>query len=186
RRAGQVRGGRGDRDRGARRRDRRRRRGEGRALHPGRDVEARARIHCRLRGATGQDNGPRGRDHLGFVGNRPGEEGGARGGGRGGRADAHRGCPARGRGRPPSRMTRRTLAALIAICAGVALPAAWAKTPLPSKPQGSGTEPTAGGGTIAGKPFRAVSAIAQYDVPGGDIYIYVFAKRVTHPCRIVS
>jgi hypothetical protein len=83
-------------------------------------------------------------------------------------------------------MRRWVLSTAIAVCAVVVLPAAWAKTPLPAKPYGAGKEPTAGGGTIGGKPFHAVSAVAQYDVPGGDIYIYVFAKRVTDPCRIVS
>lgn len=83
-------------------------------------------------------------------------------------------------------MPRRALPALVAAVLLVALPAAWARTPLPAKPQGSGHEPTAGGGTIGGKPFRAVSAIARYDVPGGDVYIYILGKRVSDPCRLVT
>ena len=83
-------------------------------------------------------------------------------------------------------MVRRALPALVASALVLALPAAWAKTPLPIAPQGSGRDPTAGGGTIAGKPFRAVSAIAQYDVPGGDVYIYILGKRVSDPCRLVT
>ena len=64
--------------------------------------------------------------------------------------------------------------------------AAWAKTPLPVRARGSGAESTAGGGTIGSKPFRAVSAIAQYDVPGGDIYVYILPRPVTDACRLVS
>jgi hypothetical protein len=83
-------------------------------------------------------------------------------------------------------MGRRVLPALIAAAALFVVPSAWPKTPLPAKPQGSGGEPTAGGGTIGSKPFHAVSAIAQYDVPGGDIYIYIFGKPISNACRVVS
>lgn len=84
-------------------------------------------------------------------------------------------------------MRLRVLPALIAATAVlVAVPSAWPKTPLPAKPQGSGGEPTAGGGTIGGKPFHAVSAIAQYDVPGGDIYLYIFSKPISSACQLVS
>ena len=74
-----VRGRRRDRPRRHGRRDRRRRGGEGRRLHPGRDVEAGRRLHRRLHRAAREDDGPRRRDHLGHLGDGPGEAGGARG-----------------------------------------------------------------------------------------------------------
>jgi hypothetical protein len=84
-------------------------------------------------------------------------------------------------------MTPKMFAPLIVAAVVVlTLSSAWAKTPLPGKAQGSGTERTAGVGTIGGKPFRAVSAIAQYATPGGDIYIYIFGKPVANACRVVS
>ena len=52
-----------------------------------------------LLGAARQDDGPRGRDHLGLVGHRRGEEGRARSGRHQGRHDADRGGRARRRGR---------------------------------------------------------------------------------------
>jgi hypothetical protein len=78
------------------------------------------------------------------------------------------------------------LPALIAAAALCVVPSASPKTPLSAKPQGSGGEPTAGGGMIGGKPFHPVSAIAQYDVPGGDIYIYIFGKRISSACQVIS
>jgi len=74
-------------------------------------------------------------------------------------------------------------AVLAAAVAALVLAAAQAKTPLPAKPQGNGKEPTAGGGVVSGAPFRARSAIAQYD-SSGDIYIYIFNKKVG--CRLIS
>ena len=72
---------------------------------------------------------------------------------------------------------------LVVAAAGLVVASALAKTPLPTKPQGAGKEPTAGGGVVAGVPFRAVSAIAQYDA-SGDLYVYLFKKRTG--CHLVS
>ena len=72
-------------------RDRRRRGGEGRPLHPGVDDEAGAGLHRRLLRAAREDDGPRGRDHLGLVRDGAGEEGRARGVRGAGRDDADRG-----------------------------------------------------------------------------------------------
>lgn len=58
----------------------------------------------------------------------------------------------------------------------ILVPAAAAKTPLPAKPQGSGSEPTAGGGIVSGKPFRAVWAAAEPD-SFGDVAFYLLAKK---------
>ena len=68
-------------------------------VHRGADDEAGARLHRRLLGAARQDDGARGRDHLGHVRNRAGEEGSARGGRDRGRHDADRGRAARRRSR---------------------------------------------------------------------------------------
>lgn len=78
-------------------------------------------------------------------------------------------------------VTRLMLLCLIA--AALALPTALARTPLPPRPQGAGKEPTARGGIVGGKRFRARSALAQYDA-SGDIYLYLFQKRVR--CRLVT
>lgn len=55
-------------------------------------------------------------------------------------------------------------------------PAAWSSTPLPAKPSGNGTEPTAGGGTMAGKPFAPHAALAVFDISFKDIQIYLLTK----------
>ena len=91
RRARALRGRSRDRARGDGRRDRRRRGGEGRALHPGADEEAGARLHRGLLSAAREDDGPRGRDHLRLVRDGAGQEGGARGVRGAGRDDADRG-----------------------------------------------------------------------------------------------
>jgi hypothetical protein len=54
----------------------------------------------------------------------------------------------------------RRLLLLVSLALAAALPAAaHAKTPLPTKAQGSGNEPTAGGGVMPGKPFTARYAL---------------------------
>ena len=83
----------------ARRRDRRRRGGEGGPARGGAPDEARPRLHRRVLGAAGQDDGPCGGDHLRLVRDGPGQEGGARGGRHRGGDDAHRGRLARRRAR---------------------------------------------------------------------------------------
>ena len=62
RRPCQIRGRRGDRDRGHGRRDRRCRGGEGRRVHQGGDDQARRRVHRRLHGAPGKTMG-----HAGAI-----------------------------------------------------------------------------------------------------------------------
>jgi hypothetical protein len=74
--------------------------------------------------------------------------------------------------------------ALVAVVTGVLAASALARTPLPSKAQGSGAEPTAGGGIVAGAPFAARSAIARYDTASGDIYVYLFKRQAG--CHLVS
>jgi len=69
------------------------------------------------------------------------------------------------------------LIAALAVAAAV-VPAALASTPLPAKPQGSGNEPTAGGGTMAGKPFAAHDALAVLDVSFDQLEIYLFPAKV--------
>ena len=64
-----------------------------------RDVEAGRGLHRRLHGTAGQDDGPRGRDHLRLVGHGGGQEGSARGRRREGRDDADRSRRAGGRHR---------------------------------------------------------------------------------------
>ena len=73
---------------------------------------------------------------------------------------------------------------LVVAVAGVVVASALAKTPLPSKAQGTGKEPTAGGGVVASVPFPARSAIAQYDTSSGDLYVYLFKKKAG--CHLVS
>ena len=56
----------------------------------------------------------------------------------------------------------RVLAVLVV--AAVLVPAARAKTPIPTKPEGTGSEPTAGGGVMPGKSFSAHYAVALLDI----------------------
>ena len=67
---------------------------------------------------------------------------------------------------------------LIAAAAVVLAPAALAKTPLPTKAQGSGNEPTAGGGVMPGAPFRAHYALAVLDISFDQIELYLLPKQV--------
>ncbi len=67
---------------------------------------------------------------------------------------------------------------VLLLLALVLVPAAAAKTPLPAKPQGSGNEPTAGGGIVSGKPFRAAWAAASPD-SFGDVAVYLLAHKTT-------
>src|SRR5262245_48429608 len=73
---------------------------------------------------------------------------------------------------------------LAAAVATLAASAALAKTPLPQHAQGTGKQPTAGGGVVGGAPFAARSALAQYDSRSGDVYVYIFKKQVG--CHFVS
>ena len=74
------------------------------------------------------------------------------------------------------------LAAVIGV--GVFAGAALANTPLPAKPQGTGAEPTAGGGVMKDVPIAARYAVMQVDSPGGDLNLYLSSKRLG--CGIVG
>jgi hypothetical protein len=67
---------------------------------------------------------------------------------------------------------------LVAIAAALLSPAANAKTPVPTKPAGTGSEPTAGGGVMPGKSFSAHYAVALLDISFDQIQIFLFPKRV--------
>jgi hypothetical protein len=76
---------------------------------------------------------------------------------------------------------RRPLArTMVFALTGAAVLAAGAvgKTPLPANPQGAGSEPTAGRGVMGGAPIQPHYAIVEYDVPGGDLYVYLSPKRI--------
>jgi hypothetical protein len=70
------------------------------------------------------------------------------------------------------------LLVLLAVAAALLSPAASAKTPLPTKAEGSGNEPTAGGGVMPGKSFSAHYAVAVLDISFDQIEIYLLPKRV--------
>ena len=86
-----VPGGPGDRAHRAVGRDRRRRRGARGRVHRGQRDQAGRRLHRGLLRASGQDDGPRGRDHLRLAGHGRREGRGAGGEGREGRPHADRG-----------------------------------------------------------------------------------------------
>lgn len=67
---------------------------------------------------------------------------------------------------------------LVAAVAALLAPAALAKTPLPTKAEGSGNEPTAGGGVMPGKPFAAHYAIVQLDISFDQLEVFLFPKKV--------
>jgi hypothetical protein len=67
---------------------------------------------------------------------------------------------------------------VIAVAAGLLAPTAIAKTPLPTKSEGTGNEPTAGGGVMPGASFSARYAAAVLDISFDQIEIYLFPKRV--------
>ena len=56
--------------------------------------------------------------------------------------------------------------------------AALASTPIPAGPIGAGTERTAGGGIMLGKPFSARYALAQLDTSFNQVEIYLFPNPV--------
>ena len=75
-------------------------------------------------------------------------------------------------------MLRLRLLLVLAVAAALLSPAANAKTPLPTKAQGSGNEPTAGGGVMPGKPFAAHYALAVLDISFDQIEVFLFPKKV--------
>ena len=70
------------------------------------------------------------------------------------------------------------LLVLLAVAAALLSTAANAKTPLPTKQEGTGSEPTAGGGVMPGKSFSAHYALALLDISFDQVEIYLFPKRV--------
>jgi NADH:ubiquinone oxidoreductase subunit 3 (subunit A) len=75
-------------------------------------------------------------------------------------------------------MLRLRVLVLAAVAAALVVPAAHAKTPLPTKAQGSGNEPTAGGGVMPGKPFAAHYALVVLDISFDQIELFLFPKKV--------
>lgn len=75
-------------------------------------------------------------------------------------------------------MRRAASVIAVAVAATVLASAVGAKTPLPTKPQGSGNEPTAGGGVMPGAPFTARYALAVLDISFDQIEIFLFPKKV--------
>jgi len=91
--------------------------------------------------------------------------------------------------RLPKRRSSVTLiarASVLLVAGTFALSAATAgsaRTPLPATPQGSGTTPTAGTGSLGDRNFSAATAIAFTD-GYGDINVFLFERP--HPCDVVS
>lgn len=75
-------------------------------------------------------------------------------------------------------MTGVRLLAVVAAAALLLASAAFAKTPLPTRPAGTGSEPTAGGGVMPGGSFKARYAVALLDVSFDQVEVYLFPKRV--------
>jgi len=75
-------------------------------------------------------------------------------------------------------MRTARLLVVLAVAAVVLTPAALAGTPLPTKQEGTGSEPTAGGGVMPGKTFSARYALAQLDTSFNEIEIYLFPTKV--------
>jgi hypothetical protein len=75
-------------------------------------------------------------------------------------------------------MRSARLLAAAALATGTLAAAALASTPIPTSPEGSGSEPTAGGGSMYGQTFTARYAIAQLDIDFNQLQIYIFQKPV--------
>ena len=76
------------------------------------------------------------------------------------------------------RMLRGLSLVVLVVATSIASPAALAKTPVPTAPEGNGSEPTAGGGVMPGKAFSARFAVALLDISFDQIEVYLFPKRV--------
>lgn len=75
-------------------------------------------------------------------------------------------------------MRKAPLLAALAAASVALAPVAHASTPLPTKQQGTGSEPTAGGGVMPGKSFSARYALAVLDISFDEIEIYLFPTKV--------
>ena len=76
------------------------------------------------------------------------------------------------------RMRGMRVLVLLAVTAALAASAAHASTPVPTRPVGTGNEPTAGGGVMPGKPFVAHYALAVLDISFDQIEVFLFPKKV--------
>ena len=75
-------------------------------------------------------------------------------------------------------MRRARFLITIAAAALLLASAAFASTPLPTRAEGAGREPTAGGGVMPGGSFKAHYAIALLDISFNQIEVYLLPKRV--------
>ena len=75
-------------------------------------------------------------------------------------------------------MRRTRVFGLLAVAAALAASTAYASTPLPTRAQGNGNEPTAGGGVMPGGRFAAHYALAALDSSFDQIELFLFPKKV--------
>src|ERR1700690_1267642 len=75
-------------------------------------------------------------------------------------------------------MLRLSALLFIAGTVGLLASSAVAKTPIPTATAGNGSEPTAGGGTVAGQSFKAGYADVLLDISFDQLQVYLFPKRV--------
>src|SRR5262245_16954200 len=81
-------------------------------------------------------------------------------------------------------MGRGAAAVVVAAALAAAATTAAAKPPLPTQPQGSGSERTSGAGTIAGAAFVARAALVEADSISGDVSVYLLGRP--SGCRVIS
>jgi len=67
---------------------------------------------------------------------------------------------------------------LLALAAALPAAAARGKTPIPAKAEGSGSEPTSGGGTMAGESISPNFAVALLDITFDQLEVYLFPRKV--------
>jgi hypothetical protein len=75
-------------------------------------------------------------------------------------------------------MRRVSVVLLVIAATALAAPVALAKTPIPTSAEGSGSEPTAGGGLFAGQSFKAGFADAVLDISFDQLEVFIFPKKV--------
>jgi hypothetical protein len=81
-------------------------------------------------------------------------------------------------------MRRLSTLAVLAVAAALFGAAALAKTPIPAESAGTGSEPTAGGGVIAGAPFAARYAEAVLDISFDQLEVFLFPTPVA--CNAIA